>query len=158
MSCHFSSQLLKPGLLWYSPLLYEGLLLVIKILDSWNDLSWKGHKRSCHSSPLPWLGTSYTRPDCSNPLQRGLEDFKGWGIQKFSGQHIPLPHHLTGDNFLHSCKERRGGKILTLLFLEMQSPCVSHSTGSIDVRSNQRNYKGITIFTPVWQVLHWFLL
>jgi len=60
-------------------------------------LEWFGLKRNLIDclvpTSLPWARTSSTRPGGS-PIQPGLERCQGGGIHSFSGQPVPVPHHL----------------------------------------------------------------
>jgi len=43
---------------------------------------------------LPWAGTPPLDQAAESPIHPGLEHLQGWGIHSFSGQPMPVPHHL----------------------------------------------------------------
>lgn len=67
------------------------------VLDTTEIMEWLGMERILKLIllyPLPWAGTSSTRPRCfKSPVQPSLSHFERWSSNSFYGHPVPGPRH-----------------------------------------------------------------
>ena len=70
----------------------------INRIIEWFGLEGTFEDGSCSLTTLPRAEASFARSCCL--MEPDLEDCQWWGIQKFSGQPVPVSHHLHSKKFL----------------------------------------------------------
>ena len=65
---------------------------------SYNGVDWRG--LHLVPTPRPGQGCHSAGEAAQGPIQPGTEHLQRWGTHSFSGQPVPLPHHLHSEEFL----------------------------------------------------------
>lgn len=103
----------------------ERMFKVVKITASsalWNwGKVWIGRDFQHHPIPMPWAGTYFSIPGCSNP-QMSIPDFQGWGTQSSSGRDSAKTHFSVGLDF--SAGSGKWNQIHYPVFISQLPTCV----------------------------------